>query len=240
MRVGLVGALGVGRQRRVIVALGVLLLVVVGVLVVTGAAWSSGRLERRCDLLAEARIARADIVTGSGDRVLVIGDSWSAGRGLAHPGDSWPSQLAGRVHVDGFTGSGFSEHASPCAGRSYADRVDQALQRTGARPDLVVLEGGLNETDRSADAIRSGVRRVLERLEDRGIPARDIVIVGPVAAPRRAAGVPRVDGILADEAARADVLYLSMVNLRLPYLDDRLHPTVEGHKEFGQAVAALL
>lgn len=234
------GLVGGRRQRRLLVVLGALLAALVSVVVVTGAAWSNDRLERRCERLAAARLERAASVVGSGDRVLVMGDSWSAGRGLERPADSWPSQLAGRVHVDGFSGSGFSAAASPCAGRAYADRVDQALQRTGARPDLVVLQGGLNETDRPAAAIRAGVRRVLARLEARGVPARDIVIVGPVAAPRRAAGVPRVDEILADEAARAGVLYLSMVNVRVPYLRDRLHPTAEGHEEFGQAVAALL
>ena len=232
--------MGGRRRRRVLVVLGSLVAALLSVLVVTSAAWSNGGLERRCERLAAARLERASAVSGSGDRVLVIGDSWSAGRGLRDPADSWPSRLAGRVHVDGFSGSGFSRGASPCAGRAYADRVDQALQRTGARPDLVVLQGGLNETDRPAAAIRSGVRRVLARLEARGVPARDIVIVGPVAAPRRAAAVPRVDAVLADEAARAGVLYLSMVNVELPYLRDRLHPTVEGQQEFGDTVAALL
>lgn len=214
--------------------------VLVGIVVVTGAAWSSERLQRSCQELAEGRLQRAAEVTGSGKPVLVIGDSWSAGRGLVHPVESWPSYLPGRVHVDGFGGSGFSEQASPCAGRSYADRVDQALRRTGARPDLVVLEGGLNETDQPTTAIRSGVRRVLARLEERGIPARDVVIVGPVAAPLRAAGVPRVDRVLASEAARAHVRYLSVTGERLPYLPDRLHPTAAGHAAFGRAVAALL
>lgn len=240
MRVGLVGRKGGGRQRPLVVVLAAVVAALVSVLVVTSAAWSDGPLERRCERLAAARLERAAMVEGSGDRVLVIGDSWSAGRGLEDAGDSWPSQLEGRVHVDGFSGSGFSRAASPCPGRAYADRVDQALQRTGARPDLVVLQGGLNETDQPASAIRSGVRRVLARLALRGVPARDIVIIGPVAAPRRAARVPRVDRVLADEAARAGVLYLSMVNVQVPYLTDRLHPTADGHEEFGETVAALL
>lgn len=229
-----------GTRRRVLAGLAAFIAVVVGLVVVTGAAWSSEAQQRRCDRLAAARLDRAAEVTGSGESVLVIGDSWSAGRGLDHPADSWPSQLPGRVHVDGFTGSGFSRHASPCASRAYADRVDAALRSAGGHPSLVVLQGGLNETDRPAAAIRSGVRRVLARLEARGIPAADIVIVGPVAAPRRAGGVPRVDRVLAQESSRAHVRYLSMTRVRLPYLPDRLHPTAAGHAEFGRAVAALL
>ncbi|MDO7867652.1 SGNH/GDSL hydrolase family protein [Nocardioides jiangxiensis] len=217
----------------------VVVVVLSGFLVVAGAAWSHGH-RGFCQRAAEARSTRAAIVTGAGQRVLVIGDSWSAGRGLEHVGRSWPRYLPGRVHVDGFSGSGFSRGASPCAGRAYADRVDQALLRTGAKPDLVVLEGGLNEYDRPDDAIRSGVRRVLARLADRGIPMRDVVVVGPVAAPARAGAVPRVDRVLSEEAARDHVRYLSVLDLELPYLPDRLHLTEQGHEEFGKAVAALL
>lgn len=224
------------RQWRIVVVL----VMLAGLLVVAGGAWSSGAQERRCDRLAAGRLERAAMVTGRGDTVLVVGDSWSAGRGLDDPAGSWPSRLEGRVHVDGFSGSGFSRAASPCAGRAYADRVDAALRRTGARPDLVLLQGGLNETDRPGDAIRAGVRRVLTRLHEHGVPTEDVVILGPVAAPRRAAGVPRVEALLADEAERAGVRYLSVTDLELPYLPDDLHLTPAGHREFGEAVAALL
>ncbi|WP_165872868.1 SGNH/GDSL hydrolase family protein [Nocardioides jejuensis] len=228
-----VGSFG-PRQR-----IAVVVLVLSGLLVVAGAGWSHGH-KSFCQRAAEARSERAAIVTGHGRRVLVIGDSWSAGRGLYHVGRSWPRYLPGRVHVDGFSGSGFSRGASQCRDRSYADRVDQALLRTGAQPDLVILQGGLNEYDRPSQAVRDGVRRVLAHLADRGIPMRDVVIVGPVAAPARAAEMPRVDGVLADEAAREHVRYLSVTGLELPYLHDRLHLTEAGHEEFGRAVAALL
>lgn len=228
-----------GRHGRIALAL----LLVVTVIVAVGAAasaWSRGRDGGFCERFAEDRIDRAATVTGRGDRILVIGDSWSAGRGLADPADSWPSRLAGRVHVDGFSGSGFSRDASPCPHRAYAERVDQALQRAGAKPDLVILQGGLNETDRSARAVRAGVRRVLARLAEHGVAERDVVVLGPVAAPARAGGVPRVDAILADEAERAGVRYLDVSDLQLHYLDDRLHLTRSGHAEFGDVVADAL
>ena len=60
------------------------------------------------------------MVTGSGERVVVVGDSWSAGLGLDDPVQSWPSRLPGRIHVAGFSGTGFSAHASPCGRVSFA------------------------------------------------------------------------------------------------------------------------
>src|SRR3954465_10991255 len=112
-----------------------------------------------CQRFAAASVERARIVTGSGQRVVVIGDSWSAGLGLAHPAQSWPSRLPGRVHVAGFSGSGFSEHASPCGRVSFAARAPAAL-RGGA--DLVVVEGGLNDFDRSRAEIKAGFVRVVQ------------------------------------------------------------------------------
>lgn len=218
----------------------VVLVLLAGLLVIADRAWSNGAQERRCDRLAAARLERASTVTGSGRRILVIGDSWSAGRGLAEPAASWPSQLGGRVHVDGFSGSGFSRGASPCPGRAYADRIDQALYRVSARPDLVVLQGGLNETDRTAESIREGVRRAVARLVVRGVSRGDVVVLGPVAAPARASRVPRVDAVLDAEAERLGVRYLSVTEFDLPYLRDDLHLTPAGHEAFGEAVAALL
>ena len=98
------------------------------------------------------------MVTGSGERVVVIGDSWSAGLGLDRPVQSWPSRLSGRIHVAGFSGSGFSAKASPCGRVSFADRAPAAL-RNGA--DLVVVEGGLNDFDRSRAEIKAGFARVM-------------------------------------------------------------------------------
>jgi acyl-CoA thioesterase-1 len=202
-------------------------LMVSGVLAARAAAHQS-----TCERFANASVKRAAQVTGSGERVVVIGDSWSAGLGLDHPVQSWPSRLAGRVHVAGFSGSGFSVKASPCGHVSFAARAPGAL-RSGA--DLVVIEGGLNDFDRSRAEIRYGFVRVVD-----AAAAYRTVVVGPAPAPARAAAVPRVDRLLRHLSEKYGVSYVSTADLRLPYLDDRLHLTPKGHRLFGDAVAARI
>lgn len=173
---------------------------------------------------------RARIVTGSGDPVVVVGDSWSVGLGLDQLGSSWPSRLPGRVSVEGFSGSGFSRTASPCGDESFGTRA-ASVPAAG----LVVVAGGLNDFDRSTTAITLGFGRLLAALE-----GRDVVVVGPATAPSRAAEVPRVDRLLARLAADSGIPYVATSDLRLPYLPDRLHLTAEGHATFGDAVAQRL
>lgn len=173
---------------------------------------------------------RAEVVSGSGDPVTVVGDSWSVGLGLEELDGSWPSRLPGRVTVAGFSGSGFSRTASPCGDVSFGTRALDAPLR-----GLVVVEGGLNDHDRSTTAITLGFVRLMQSLE-----GHRVVVVGPATAPSRAAAVPRVDRLLARLAAASGVPYVATSDLRLPYLPDRLHLTPEGHELFGDAVAERL
>jgi acyl-CoA thioesterase-1 len=193
---------------------------------------AAGARPTRCERFTEASAARADAVTGSGRRVVVIGDSYSAGLGLTDITGSWPTRLPGEVHVSGFSGSGFAAHASRCGDVSFADRAPSAL-RGGA--DVVVVQGGLNDFDQPAAAVRAGFRRLLAELD--GHP---VVVVGPVTAPSRAGAVPRVDGLLASLASEHDVPYVRTSHLDLAYRSDRLHLTTAGHAAFGDFVAAAL
>ena len=183
-----------------------------------------------CERFDAASAQRAKVVTGSGERVVVIGDSWSVGLGLPRPSQSWPSRLSGEVHVAGFSGSGFSNRASGCGVRvAFGSRAPKALA-DGA--DLVVVEGGLNDWDMTQPAIRAGFERLMAAT--RGLPT---VVVGPANAPSRARQVPRVDAILAELSAEYAVPYVSTKDLKLSYLSDRLHLTPAGHRAFGDAVA---
>jgi acyl-CoA thioesterase-1 len=195
---------------------------------------ASGSGLPRCEQFAADSAARARHVTGAGERVVVIGDSWSVGLGLAKPGGSWPSRLDGRVHVAGFSGSGFSALASPCGRVSFADRAGAVV----AGADLVVVEGGLNDWDHTDSEIRAGYARLMRVI--RAADVARVVVVGPASAPSRAARIPHVDALLADLSEQYGVAYVSTVGLDLDYLDDRLHLTAAGHRAFGDAVSGRL
>lgn len=175
---------------------------------------------------------RAGVVTGEGERVLVIGDSWSVGLGQDDLSRSWAGRLPGEVHVRGFSGSGFSAGASGCGRVSFHDRARTALV---VRPRLVVVAGGLNDYDQPARAIDSGFRNLMADLA-----GQRVVVVGPATAPLRAGAVPRVDDRLEVLAGLYDVPYVRTSDLDLDYLDDRLHLTEDGHRAFGDAVAERL
>jgi acyl-CoA thioesterase-1 len=205
-------------------------LVVLLATVVTTTAWTrAGAGPDRCAQRADTARERSQLVTGTGASVLVIGDSYSVGAGV-RPEQSWPVRLPGRVRVDGFSGSGFSIGASGCGDVSYATRAPRSL-RPGT--DLVVVEGGLNDTDQPAADLEGGFRLLMRELA--GTP---VLVVGPPAAPDRPrADVERVDATLARLAAELGASYLSTVDAELTYLDDDLHPDPAGHRVFGDLVA---
>jgi acyl-CoA thioesterase-1 len=208
---------------------GAVLLAVLGTFTVLVSAGATDGDAGHCARLSLQSQVRERMVTGHGERIVVIGDSYSVGLGLREPDRSWPSRLPGRVHVYGFSGSGFSPGASPCPGVAYADRAGHALAHGAS---LVVVEGGLNDYDQPTADLRSGFRRLIGELG-----SHPVLVVGPPAAPARAAAALRVDEVLREESARAGVEYLSMTDRYLPYLDDRLHLTVAGHRAFGSIVA---
>lgn len=207
------------------------LLAVLLIAVCFGSAAAGGTAERCADT-AMRSAERAMVVNGSGPPVLVIGDSYAMGTGLEDPARSWPAYLDGRVRVDGFGGSGFSRTAGPCRGVAYADRARRDLARW---PGRVVVQGGLNDYNVPPAQIEADGRRLLRRLA-----GRDVVIVGPAAAPARMAAARRVDNVLERLAEAAGVPYVSTANWQLNYLPDRLHLTAQGHQAFGRGVAAAL
>jgi len=204
----------------------------VGVLTLLVSGGAKGDTAAHCARLTVQSQAREHMVTGHGRRIVIIGDSYSVGLGLRRPEASWPSRLDGRVHVFGFSGSGFSTHASACTEVSYADRAPYAL-RNGAA--LVVVEGGLNDYDQPEPAVRRGFRTLMNTLR-----GRHVVVVGPPDAPSRKAAARRIDAILRQESARAHVRYIPTTGHKLTYLYDDLHLTPAGHRAFGDLVARAI
>ncbi|WP_370616638.1 SGNH/GDSL hydrolase family protein [Mumia sp. Pv 4-285] len=223
--------LGARRRTRFVAAL-VLALVSVLLVLDVGADASGSEAARCARFAADALDRRSEPVLGSGDRVVVIGDSWSAGLGLDDPTEAWTSRVPGRVSVDAFSGSGYSRLASPCAGAWFARRASRAV---AGGADLVVVAGGLNDADQPVAALRSGFARVM-----RAVEGPRVVVVGPASAPARTDGARRVDEVLAALASRYDAAYVSTIGLDLDYLDDGLHLTARGHRELGDFVAGQL
>lgn len=219
-------------------ALGVLVALLVAT-VSTTVLTRAGARPDHCATVAQQAARRAAVVTGrTGEpQVLVIGDSYSVGAGLA-PQQSWPTRLPGHVRVDGFSGSGFSRGASSCGEVSYATRAARSLR---AGTDLVVVEGGLNDTDQPLADVEAGFTRLVDVLHRKGISTAHLVVVGPAPAPaRRAANVAAVDATLARMCEAYGASYLSMREVRLAYQADRLHPTAASQRTFGNIVARQL
>ncbi|MGV3562911.1 MAG: SGNH/GDSL hydrolase family protein [Nocardioides sp.] len=223
---------GVARSRVSALVVCALLVGVVGILTVDRA---TGDRPSRCSTFATESRARASAVTGSGADLLVIGDSWTAGLGLTDPSRSWPSRLPGRVHVAGFSGSGFGAGASSCGPDvSFAARAVAAVRSVPSGTPVVVA-GGLNDWDSSGADIRAGFERLLRALD--GHP---VTVVGPADAPARSAYVARVESLLRLLCAEHDVPFVAMSDLRLDYLPDLLHLQPAAHGAFGDAVASRL
>jgi acyl-CoA thioesterase I len=166
------------RHRIGLASAGLSLLVGAVVLTLLGSGAASGTDNDRCARFAQESAARQHVVTGHGTSTVVIGDSYAAGLGLAHPASAWTRALPGRVQVFAFSGSGFSRGASPCGAVAFDQRVRRAL---ASGPSLVVIEGGLNDYDRTSDEIRAGFRRLLAEVGD-----RKVLVVSPPDAPLRA------------------------------------------------------
>lgn len=195
-----------------------------------------GRDPDDCDRRARDSAARAAADTGPLDaaEVVVIGDSYSVGAGLTDRARAWPSRLAAlpaRVHVAGYSGSGFESGALDCPGVSYPDRAPAAV--AGRAEALVVVQGGLNDWDQPETDVADGVRRTAAVLA-----GHRVVLVGPphVDVAEIDDEVPRLDALLRRLAQEVGWRYLPMIGLRLDFVD-RLHPDVAGHTRFGDRVA---
>jgi acyl-CoA thioesterase-1 len=219
-----------GRRRLALLALG---LVVAAVVV---GAWAISREDSAavatCDRQRADSQERSREDTGSGEPVVVIGDSWTVGFGPEEPDELWPARLPGRVHVEGWSGSGFSAGASPCPQAQYAARAPAAVADRAA---LVVVQGGINDHDQPTGDIERGAGRLLESLSD-----HRVVVVGPPRVPALTGAMPRIDAVLERAAARHGATYVSTLDWRLAYVGDGIHLTPAGHREFGERVARVV
>ncbi|MHC2999335.1 SGNH/GDSL hydrolase family protein [Microbacterium sp. HJ5] len=203
------------------------------------------------DIAPPAAAAPAALVLPERPRVLVFGDSWVYGSAAFVPTLGFAyllgDDLGWDTRVDGVRGSGYLKPGLD--GGSYPERaeaLDPALD-----PDLIIIEGTINDRRLPAEGYREAVSGVWDRFEA-VYPDAAIVILGP--APQVLPVEPataRIDDDLAALAAERGWWYISPVDddwiTPANYLDvidtgpmARNHPSTAGHEYLAERVAAAL
>jgi lysophospholipase L1-like esterase len=182
-------------------------------------------------------------------RVLILGDSWTAGYGASRPDRGWAQITASRLHwhatVRGFPGAGYLRQSG---GRSFAaDFAAVPWQRTP--PALVIVQGSTNDFGQPAADLPLAVGRVLAELAGRW-PAARLVLVGPMAGdPADRTTALRVDDQVRAAAVAARATYLDALRLgwlpidrRPDLIDPQLpkHPSDAGHAAIAAAFVAAV
>ena len=197
-----------------------------------------------------AIVAPAPLVIAEHARVLIFGDSWTYGSAASLPTLGYAyvvgERLGWETTVDGVRGSGSLKPGLD--GGSYGERI--AGLDSNLDPDLVIVEGSINDRRLPADGYREAVTTAWDALEAL-YPAASIVILGP--APQVLPveePTARIDADLAALAAARGWWYISPLadEWITPenYLDvidtgiGRDHPSTTGHAYLATRLAEAL
>ncbi|WP_230102276.1 MULTISPECIES: SGNH/GDSL hydrolase family protein [unclassified Microbacterium] len=195
-------------------------------------------------------VAPTPLVLPENPRVLVFGDSWTYGSAASDPTLGYAYVLAdllqGETIVDGVRGSGYLKPGLD--GPAFGERIT-ALDASIA-PDLVIVQGSINDRAQGAEGYRDAVTAAWDALAAK-FPETAIVVLGP--APHElpvGAETARIDADLAALAGARGWWYISPVKqdwiTDQNYLDvidvdlGNKHPSTDGHRYLAEKVAAAL
>ena len=129
---------------------------------------------------------RIKITVPANPRLLIVGDSYSAGTGATDPAKSWANTVGQRLgwdyRVDAIGGTGWTWGGGEIG--DGPDRFPERIQRDGAdnsfEPNIVFIQGGQNDYRSGAAGISNAVRDSIDiaRVE---WPDAQVVIFGPAA-----------------------------------------------------------
>ncbi|MBN9178415.1 MAG: SGNH/GDSL hydrolase family protein [Microbacterium sp.] len=182
--------------------------------------------------------------------VLIVGDSWTYGSAASDPSLGYAyvvGALAGwTTVVDGVRGSGYLKPGLD--GPDFGTRIaalDPALE-----PDLVIVQGSINDRREGAGGYRAAVDAAWNALA-RVYPRAQVVILGPApqVLPVEAA-TARIDGDLRDAAAARGWWYVSPLAEEWITTENyaavidtgagRDHPSTAGHRYLAERLAAAV
>src|SRR4051794_23552624 len=139
-----------------------------------------------------------------------------------------------RTYAEGVSGTGLTT-GGPCGrGADFGSRLPKALAH---HPQILVVEGGLNDTHSPRGSLTAALTRVL----DRSSKVPRLIVIGPPAAPRyELPEVRRIDGELHAACSAPQCTYVSTLGWKLPFMADQVHLTPAGHAMFAEHVSAAL
>lgn len=205
---------------------------VVGLALVGGGVFAAGEVKANIETSQRCEAVKPFVpVKHISDRtpsVAILGDSYTAGDGLADRTKGWAylvgTDLAG-VGRTGFVNGGY------CGNHTYAERIDALL---ATKPDTLIIQGGLNDWG-SPEKVADAALTVLERTK--AVP--HVIVVGPPNVPGRD-GEDKVDTALRAAADVMSTKYVSALDWNLEYLPDATHLTEAGHATFAANVASAI
>lgn len=184
-----------------------------------------------------------------------MGDSFTAGTGCS-PGQSWADQLAARLSRQG---TGFAYRNLAVEGARSEEVLDQLSAAVAFGPDLVTVICGANDVLFSvrpdADAYGRHLGTILGVLRSRvpnvtlataTAPERwDFLEFGPRTRERLERGIVAFNAATREVAAEHGALCLEVAGhpgLERPenFVDDGLHPSVQGHDQAAAGFVRLL
>ncbi|MGU3411802.1 SGNH/GDSL hydrolase family protein [Microbacterium sp. M1A1_1b] len=189
------------RLRRPVIAVGLMAVGVVALVAlvpsmsgVCGATGAGGRVARAVD---------------AGSTVLIVGDSYTVGRGSSDQEHGWAQMLtaseAWRSTIDGIPGTGYTNGAGGNPAQdTYLPRI---AAHAALDPDLVLVQGSQNDWNVAADVLERRVQATL-RLAERLWPDAVVVAIGPSAPRPRADTTAGIDAAVAAGARSAHVAYV--------------------------------
>ncbi|MFJ4044900.1 SGNH/GDSL hydrolase family protein [Microbacterium sp. NPDC089987] len=237
------------RRRRTALAIGCALAVALAVTLGISRPWLPPA-ETAPVAAADNGLSAAALTLPDDPEVLVFGDSWTYGSAATVPTDGYAYRLArlipGDTVVRGVRGSGYQRPGID--GPDFLTRV--AELETWIDPDLIILQGSINDRLSDAAAYPAAVNAVWDAMVAR-YPGVPIVILGP--APHElpvGASTARIDRDLAGLAAARGWWYISPVQENwitdanyLELIDvgaGRRHPSDAGHAYLAEKVDAAL
>lgn len=199
---------------------------------------------------APAVVAPAALALPDEPRVLIFGDSWTYGSAAALPTLGYAYVLSERMGwqstVDGVRGSGYLKPGLD--GGSYGERI--AALDPSLDPDLVIIEGSINDRRLPATGYREAVTAAWDALAAL-YPSAAIVVLGP--APQVLpveVGTARIDADLSALAAARGWWYVSPITEEWITSENygavidtaigRYHPSTGGHAYLAARLAEAL